>query len=336
MKKLKYFLIILVVTLISAPSVSAEVIFEGQRFSLLNRLYSTFPFETWYDSGENTTYTNTNYVELPESSVTGVGVLPKYIYAISCSTGGLNLATTSISKGDLSYYGTIWGSSCSVNGYNGQYKLNRWLIKQWNYYESNGGYVYGVKWSINIHNELSYPVYVRYESIFLSNELINDFSSDYLLGLLIEQNSSLRSQLNEVKTNTNETNNKLNETNQELGKVNDNITNDDVGGVDGAFESFESFVSENSTITQLITMPITLYTSILNGVQSSCQPFSLGNLFGINLTLPCINIGNYLGSTLWSMIDIIISGFAIFSISKKLIKIFNNFSTMKEGDVIDD
>lgn len=121
-----------------------------------------------------------------------------------------------------------------------------------------------------------------------------------------------------------------------LGDLNQNITNDKVDGVESTFEGFEGFVAENSTITQLITMPITLYSSILNGMQSTCQPFVLGNLFGTNLTIPCINIGNYLGTALWTMIDIIISGFAIFAISKKLIKIFNNFSSMKEGDVIDD
>ena len=123
---------------------------------------------------------------------------------------------------------------------------------------------------------------------------------------------------------------------ESVNDLNDNITNDDVGGVQNSFESFEGFIAENSTITQLITMPITLYSSILNGIQSTCQPFNLGNLFGTNLTIPCINIGNYLGNSLWSMIDIIISGFSIFAISKKLIKIFNNFSSMKEGDVIDD
>lgn len=119
-------------------------------------------------------------------------------------------------------------------------------------------------------------------------------------------------------------------------KTNDILTDDNVSGVENAFESFDAFVSENSTITQLITMPITLYSSILNGMNSTCQPFVLGDLFGTNLTIPCINIGNYLGTGLWSMIDIIISGFAIYSISRKLIKIFNNFSSMKEGDVIDD
>lgn len=328
MKKLIFTLLL---TLFFIPSVNAELIYERENIVLLNRSYTEFPFETWYAPDENTNYNNTNFIELSDSSIVGVGMLPKYFYTISCNTGGLDLNTTSISKGKIIYQGSVWGSSgCKVGNYSGQYVLNKWLIDQWQYYtDSVGGHVYGVKWSINIHNTASYNKHVRFESAFLSNELITDFSNEYLLNLLINQNSSLRNELNEVKTNTSETNQKVDDLNQ-------NITNDNVGGVEDSFNSFEGFVAENSTITQLITMPITLYTSILNGVQSTCRPFVIGDLFGTSLTIPCINIGNYLGTALWSMIDIIISGFAIFAISKKLIKIFNNFSSMKEGDVIDD
>ena len=126
------------------------------------------------------------------------------------------------------------------------------------------------------------------------------------------------------------------QTNEELSDINDNLTNSDVTGVEDSFEQFEGFLEDNSTITQLITLPITLYSSILNNIGGSCQPFNLGSLYGENLVLPCVNIGNYLGSTLWGMIDLIISGFAVYFIAKKLIKVFNNFSSMKDGDVIDD
>lgn len=130
--------------------------------------------------------------------------------------------------------------------------------------------------------------------------------------------------------------NRIDETNDKLDDLNNNLTNDNVSGVDSAFDSFNSFLEDNSTITQLIILPVTLYTSILNNVNGSCMPFNLGTLYGVNLSLPCVNIGSYLGATLWTMIDIIISGFAVYFISKKLVKIFNNVSSLKEGDVIDD
>lgn len=120
--------------------------------------------------------------------------------------------------------------------------------------------------------------------------------------------------------------------------LNNNLTSDNVddSSIANAFNDFNDYLDDNSTITQLLTLPITLFTAILNNVNGTCQPFNLGVLYGENLILPCIDVSQYLGSTLWSMIDIIISGFAIFAISKKMIKVFNNFSSLKEGDVIDD
>lgn len=127
-----------------------------------------------------------------------------------------------------------------------------------------------------------------------------------------------------------------NQTNNKLEDINDSINSDNVDDFSDTINSFEGFLEENSTITQLVTLPVTLYSSILNNINNTCTSFNLGTLYGEPLVLPCINIGNYLGATLWGMIDLIISGFAIYAISKKFIKIFNNFSTLKEGDIIDD
>ena len=183
------------------------------------------------------------------------------------------------------------------------------------YYEININW-----WNTNLYN-LGFDGFYPDMGMILKFGLNLTSNTDYN-GQIVSQNEIIIGQNQQIIDSNN--------------KTNDILTNDKVNGVEKSFESFEKFVSENSTITQLITMPITLYSSILNGIQSTCQPFILGNLFGTNLTIPCINIGNYLGTALWSMIDIIISGFAIFAISKKLIKIFNNFSSMKEGDVIND
>lgn len=131
---------------------------------------------------------------------------------------------------------------------------------------------------------------------------------------------------------------KLDETTNSINNLDGTLkdNNIDENGIASAFDSFNDYLDENSTITQLITLPITLYTAILNNLNGTCSPFNLGKLYGEDLILPCINISQYLGNALWSMIDIIISGFAIYAISKKMIKVFNNFSSLKEGDVIDD
>lgn len=88
---------------------------------------------------------------------------------------------------------------------------------------------------------------------------------------------------------------------------------------------------QNGTITQLLTLPITLIQAYLNGINSSCTSFNLGSLFGTDLILPCINVSNYLGTALWSTIDILFSGFMILNIGKKLIKIFNDFTNLNSN-----
>lgn len=91
--------------------------------------------------------------------------------------------------------------------------------------------------------------------------------------------------------------------------VNNTIADNDVD--DPNFNEFEDYLAENGVITQLITLPVQLYTKILNGINGSCNTFNLGNLWGSDLTLPCIEPQRYLGNTLWNTIDVLFSGFYI-------------------------
>lgn len=138
------------------------------------------------------------------------------------------------------------------------------------------------------------------------------------------QNTIINQNENIIK-NTEDINNTL---------KNDNVVNQN--DLSNIFDNFKSTLAVNGVITQLITLPITLFTSILNSVNGTCTPFNLGSLYGHNLILPCINVSNFLGSSLWSIIDILISGLFVYSISHKFKKVFNAWSSMKEGDVIGD
>lgn len=89
-------------------------------------------------------------------------------------------------------------------------------------------------------------------------------------------------------------------------------------------------VASNGTITQLLTLPITLYQAILNSVNGSCSSYSLGSLLGTNLTLPCINLENYLGSTIWGIIDMVCSGLFILVFRKKMVDIFNHMTSLND------
>ena len=116
----------------------------------------------------------------------------------------------------------------------------------------------------------------------------------------------------------------------------DTITDNSTDNPSGKFDSFNSKVAENGVITQLITMPVTLYKSILNSVNGSCTPYDFGSFFGHDLTMSCVQPQKIFGSTIWGVIDILFSGFFIFTMGKKMIKVFNKMSSMEEGDVLDD
>lgn len=155
-------------------------------------------------------------------------------------------------------------------------------------------------------------------------------------------NGSISSSINNQTTNitnaqnqtTNAVNNNTNAINNMNSSITDSSTNNDSDN-QTIINNFNSKVASNNTISSLITMPITIFQKILNSVNGSCTPFTLGNLLGTNISMPCINLQNYIGNELYNIIDIIISGLFIFSISKTMIKVFNNFTSLKDkGDIL--
>lgn len=130
--------------------------------------------------------------------------------------------------------------------------------------------------------------------------------------------------------------NQQQQTNNKLDEMNDNITSSDTDN-DNVSNTLNSVtLGDEGVITQLITLPINLFTNILNAINGQCKSFNLGNFFGTNLTLPCINIQNIVGSNLWSIIDILFSGFAIYYIGNKVKRIFEHITNLREGDILND
>ena len=119
--------------------------------------------------------------------------------------------------------------------------------------------------------------------------------------------------------------NAVNETNDTIkdSSVDNNKAQSDLSTMNGK-------VASNGTITQLLTLPITLYQAILNNVNGSCSSYSLGSLLNHNITLPCINLQNILGSTLYGIIDILCSGLFILAFRKKMVDIFNHMTSLND------
>lgn len=124
----------------------------------------------------------------------------------------------------------------------------------------------------------------------------------------------------------------IEENTQAVQETNDTLKDDSVDNdkASSDIEDMQSKTASNGTITQLITLPVTLYQSILNSISGSCSTWNLGSLLGHNLTLPCINLSNYIGSALYNIIDILISGLFILSFRKKMVDIFNHMTSLND------
>ena len=100
---------------------------------------------------------------------------------------------------------------------------------------------------------------------------------------------------------------------------------------DSTMNSINGQLASNNVISDLLLLPVNMYQRILNSVNGTCTAFNLGSLYGTSLTMPCIQPQNYLGSTLWGVIDILFCGFFILAIRKKFVDIFNNMTNLKNG-----
>lgn len=128
---------------------------------------------------------------------------------------------------------------------------------------------------------------------------------------------------------------KLEDTNDNIQAVNDSITSEDspsIEDVSGNANDWASNNAQSGVINQLVLMPITLLQSIVNGINNSCSSYSFGSIKGQEIVFPCINLSSYLGS-LWNIIDVIISGIFIFVFGNRCVKIFNDFTNLKSGQI---
>ena len=133
-----------------------------------------------------------------------------------------------------------------------------------------------------------------------------------------DDNSDVQNAIDENTQAQKDTNNTLKDD-----SVDDNKTSSSIDNMKGK-------VATNGSISQLLTLPITLYQNILNSLSGGCSSFNLGSLFGSNLTMPCINLQNLLGSTLYGIIDVLISGLFILSFRKKMVDIFNHMTSLND------
>lgn len=137
--------------------------------------------------------------------------------------------------------------------------------------------------------------------------------------------------INEVKQELSGVQQQQQQTNEKLDSIDDTLNDSNVDSSDSTINNLKDKIPTNSVISDLLLLPVRFLQNFVNALGSSCSRFSLGSLYGTELFMPCINIESYLGSGIWTTIDLIISGLFVYSLRKKFIEIYENLTNLKNG-----
>lgn len=143
-------------------------------------------------------------------------------------------------------------------------------------------------------------------------------------GIIINQNQTIINQNQQQIQEQRETNEKLDD-------IDDTLNDQTINSPDNGLNNMKQQLPTNSVISDLLLMPIRLLQSIVNSLGGTCSSFNLGSLYGTNLIMPCIDIESYLGSAIWTFIDLVFSGMFVLVIRKKFIQIWENITNLRSG-----
>lgn len=100
-----------------------------------------------------------------------------------------------------------------------------------------------------------------------------------------------------------------------------------------AISQFQSLIPTNGTITNLVLLPLNLVNAYSVGMSGTCSSLNLGTIFDTEIILPCISMQNLVGSVLWGIIDIIVGGLMVFAIGKKMVRVFNDLTSLRDNQI---
>lgn len=149
---------------------------------------------------------------------------------------------------------------------------------------------------------------------------------------------NVNDKLDDVNDNLDNVNDKLDDmnTNQQattnaIDDMNDNLI-DDTGVSDSDisdfFTNFHS--SESRPLRDLLFLLIKPFELLVEHSSDSCSPYSFGSLYGSNLSLPCINLESYLGSSLYDIIDYLCSFMLLYGLFTFVARSFHGMLNLND------
>lgn len=204
-------------------------------------------------------------------------------------------------------------NKCEINGQTGFVEKVYINVLQ---YDSQSD-LRGLNLDSSIFNRHPYSISIKLIGVTSVDTISYDNTSD-----IINQNNTIINQNQGIINNQNKTN-------EELEKTNETLTDDNVNISESSITDSSASVSD-SPISDLLILPIKLLNNISNGLQGTCTTFNLGNLFGTDIILPCINLESILGSFLWGLIDSLFCIFLIYNVCMLAIKIWTDVVMMED------
>ena len=91
-----------------------------------------------------------------------------------------------------------------------------------------------------------------------------------------------------------------------------------------------SVSTDETPISDLLTMPMTLINSFLTGIQGTCVTYTFPELYGYSLSLPCLNLEQYIGTGLWNIVDSLCCLFLSLNIGLMTINLFDKITSFED------
>lgn len=184
--------------------------------------------------------------------------------------------------------------------------------------QSGGGIYLGTS---NAWLKINQWTYTRNTAESQTNAIINSNNAN-TNSIINNNNANTNTIINNNNQNTTEITNSVD-------SLNDSIT-DNSEPTDYSFFS-DIGLSNDTPISNMLLFPVTLLNAINTSTASSCSPVSLGSLFGNELVLPCINLEQRLGSTLWSNIDTLTSIIIIYNLVMMVVSAFEDMTSLNDS-----
>ena len=117
--------------------------------------------------------------------------------------------------------------------------------------------------------------------------------------------------------------------NDNLDDIKDSLTDETTPEID-----LDLNLDTSSPVSDLLTMPLTILNKIFNITDDTCEPYVLPFDFsGGNNTIifPCINLRDFLGNTVYNVLDTILCFYLCYQIGMMCISIYEDITSLRDG-----